>query len=112
MSPQQSGPKRYRYGAEGTVRRHLSADSDSVTVSYRRTDDLVAVLIGYGSTFEARIADADSQLPPGEWKRECVSTPTSIFSDLIGRQVRENNTQGYTETTKAFPRHEGQTVLR
>ena len=67
------------------ARKRLSLATDSATVSYKRSDGLYATTVGYGPTRAARIAHADSQLPPGQWTREAVSTPMSIFADLVGR---------------------------
>ena len=55
----------------------------SVTATYEREDGaLVATKVGYGATRKEALRDADCQLRPGRWKRLCVSTPSSIFSDL------------------------------
>lgn len=75
----------------------LRNESDSVTVSYRtvgKNDPVYATTIGYGANVAARIADADDQLPAGEWLRLCVSTPVSIYTDLTGRDPLRSFTQG------------------
>lgn len=73
-----------QFGATGA---RLRRQSTSVTVSYVREDGLHATTVGAGRDFPARVADADSQLPAGEWTRVCVSTPASIYGDLQGRNV-------------------------
>lgn len=60
----------------------LNRTADSVTVSYTRTDGLCATVVGFGASHAARVADADAQLPAGEWRRDAVSTPGSIYNDL------------------------------
>lgn len=65
----------------------LRRECASVIVSYRRVErEEYATVQGFGDTLDERIADADGQLPPGEWLRTCVSTPASIFGDLYGRE--------------------------
>ena len=67
------------------ARKRLDRATDSATVSYRRDDGLYATTVGYGVTQAARVTDADSQLPPGLWTRQAVSTPSTILADLVGR---------------------------
>ena len=69
-----------------TVHARLNRSTESVTISYERDDGTVYTILGYGETFRARVADADAKLPTGEWRRVCVSTPSSIYADLHGRQ--------------------------
>lgn len=83
-------------------RRKQWLRSDMVTVSYTRSDGLAATTVGHGRTIGARIADADRQLPPGEWTRDVVSTPTSILSDLRGRPL-----EGSGSRPCAYPLFEG-----
>lgn len=62
----------------------------TVTISYReQTKPLATNRTGYGKTYWEAVADADSQLSDGLWKRVCVSNPSSIAHDLdTSRQAR------------------------
>jgi hypothetical protein len=105
--PALSRRRRQRIGnAILTPARTLTRDADSCTVTYRRTDETVAVLVGYGDSLAARIADADSQLPAGVWTRVTVSTPASIYTDVVGRDLRMYAQSG------VYPKYEGKTVTR
>ena len=104
---------RSKCGPEATIRRRLNRETDSVTVSYRRDDGLYATVIGRGRRFDDRMRDADSQLPSGEWTRLCVSTPTSIFADLAGRDFRGANDDDWHGSVdmRAYTAYELQTVI-
>lgn len=103
---------RSKYGEEAKAAQRLRRSAESATVSYRRLDGLYATLVGFGASLDERVADADSQLPAGEWLRECVSTPSSIFGDLCGHEVRETHTTGHSENpAAAYVRHERKTVV-
>lgn len=79
----------------------LIREADSVTVSYRRDDGTFLTVVGYGDSFIARMADADDQLPAGVWKRECVSTPASIYVDMQGTR---------NDTRHAYGAYEGKVI--
>lgn len=104
--------KTNRYGAEATVRHRLSTSTHSATCSYRRSDGIYATIIGYGDTLRDRVRDADAQLPAGQWLRTCVSTPTSIYGDLVGRDPQVMNAHGSNEIKRAYPLYEMQMVKR
>jgi hypothetical protein len=70
---------------EQTIAKRLTREATSATVSYEHERGLYATVIGYGASVAERIADADSQLPGEGWTRVVVSTPSTIYSDLIGR---------------------------
>lgn len=95
---------------QGTVGSRLRRDTDSCIVSYRNVETGVyADAIGHGSTFNDRVDDADSRLPRGEWLRTCISTPNSIYGDLLGRigpDALANEWRG-----SAYVKHERRTVV-
>lgn len=95
-----------RHRDQDPAANRLAREATSVTITYeRKSDGCVAVLVGEGASFVQRIADADSQLPPGTWLRQCVSTPASIYIDLQGRSVNLAPFAYY-----AFARYEGKVV--
>jgi hypothetical protein len=94
--------------AEQSTARSLRRAADSATVSYSRADGCTAVTVGEGESLRERVLDADSQLPPGEWVRDCVSTPASIYADLIGRV----GVATQSKAILAFPEYEARTVVR
>lgn len=65
-------------------RRRKAAKTYYITASYRNVAvPLVTSRVGYGGTFAEALADADSQLPDGTWKRLVVTTPESVYGDLL-----------------------------
>jgi hypothetical protein len=96
--------------SEQSAMRRLARDADSVTITYRRTDGLGAVIVGYGDTFKDRVTDADSQLPVGEWLRVSCSTPSSVYADLRGRIEALHAPEEWTG--RAFSQVEGKSVGR
>lgn len=97
-----SQARRLRVGLEvQAAERRLIRAADSAIVTYKRTDGLVAVLEGHGASLKARIADADAQLPCGEWQRVTVSTMASIHTDLRGRDLKMYAQSG------VYPQYEG-----
>ena len=83
--------------------QRLNRATDSVTVSYRRVDGLYATTVGYGRTLKERIAHADAQLPPGTWTREAVSTPMSIYTDVLGREPLPGYGERSRNARTAYP---------
>lgn len=102
---------RYRFGDEASVRRRLSREAHTCTVSYRRSDGAHTTTIGHGGSLAARITDADAQLPPGDWVRVCISTPTSIYSDIRGREINAEHSHAFQGDPRAYAQ-EGKTVQR
>lgn len=86
---------------------------ETCTVSYERVDRPgSATLVGEGDSLAARVRDADAQLPAGEWLRVSVSTPASIYGDLIGREPVVAHKRGHNATMNVYTRYEQQLVRR
>jgi hypothetical protein len=98
--------------AEQTVLKRLGRETTSATVSYTHDSGLFATVVGHGASERERIADADSQLPGGGWTRDVVSTPSTVYMDLIVRpQVVADGLGGYSRHSLiANSRYEGKRV--
>ena len=76
------GKRENRDQAHETVLRRLNRETTTVTVSLTRADGVRVTRVGQGASHPQRIADAYAQLPPGEYVVDCVSTPSTVFSDV------------------------------
>jgi hypothetical protein len=73
--------------AEMTITRRLAREAESAVVSLTRDDGQRFTVVGRGVSLPQRYTNALAQLPPGTYRVECVSTPTTIYGDLRGRDT-------------------------
>lgn len=70
-----------------TVARRLNREVDTATISLTRADGRKFTVAGRGVSLPQRYTDALAQLPPGEYVCDAVSTPASVYSDVIVRDT-------------------------
>jgi hypothetical protein len=110
MSEQNTSQPRHRPTSDvATIVRRLGREADTATVSLTRDDGLRFTVVGRGASLPQRYVDALAQLEPGEYVCDAVSTPSSVYSDIRGRD-HMNAARGSVRTRLPFNQYEGQPV--
>ena len=90
--------------------RRISRAAPTTIVSLTRTDGKRFTRLGTGAAHAQRVLDAYAQLPPGEYVVDCVSTPGTVYSDIVGRDEMLHDHENQRVRT-AMQRYEGKTVV-